>query len=124
MTQAFVRLSLALSAASLLAFSPASARNPTVTVVAPAVHTERVSFADLNLRDTGAKALLQARVDAASLKVCKATDYPVLLDMVERSNCIVNARISARPQVAAAIARAASGQALALNTAIRVSAVF
>jgi UrcA family protein len=108
MTQAFVRLSLALSAASLLAFSPASARNPTVTVVAPAIHTARVSFADLDLRDGSARALLQSRVNAASLTVCKPTDFAVLLDMVDRSNCIVNARIAARPQIEAAIALAAS----------------
>jgi UrcA family protein len=124
MTTAFVRLPLALSAASLLAVSPAFARGPVVTVIAPAQHTERVTFQDLNLRDQNARLLLQARVNEASLKVCKATAFPELLDMVERSNCIVNARIGARPQVAAAIARATSGQTFALNTAIQVSAAF
>lgn len=124
MTLSFVRLPLALSAATLLAISPASARGPQVTVVAPAVeaHTVRVAYRDLDLRDVSGQAQLQARVDQASLVACKATNFAPLLDMVDRSNCIFNARIEARPQIAAAIARAQSGQAIALNAAIRVAA--
>ncbi len=124
MTHAFVRLPLALCAASLLALSPATAAGPLVTVVAPAPHSIRVPFSDLNLRDDNGRAVLQARVDEASLKVCKAQDFSPVLDMTDRSTCIYNARINARPQIASAIARAENGQSIALNTAIRVAAAF
>jgi len=122
MTYAFVRLPLALSAASLLALSPATAGGPLVTVVAPAPHSIRVPFSDLNLRDDNGRAVLQARVDEASLQVCKAQNFAPVLDMTDRSTCIYNARINARPQIASAIARAENGQSIALNTAIRVAA--
>ena len=124
MSQSFVRLPLAISAATFLALSPAVARDPQVTVVAPAAnaHILRVAYRDLDLRDGSAQAILKARVDDASLQVCRATDYDQLLDMVERSNCVTNARIGARPQISAAVARAQRGQGIALNAAIRVAA--
>lgn len=123
MTQKFVRLSLAVSAATLLAAAPASAKqDQPLTVIAPAIHTVRVPYGDLNLRDGNAVAMLQARVDEASLKVCKATNFAPILDGVDRSTCIVNARIGARPQIASAVERASRGESLALGAAIRVSA--
>lgn len=124
MTKAFVRVAVALPALALLASAPAQARDPQLTVIAPAKNTARVSYRDLDLRDVQAVAILKARVDEASLKVCEATDFPVLMDMVGRSNCIYNARIEARPQIARAIDRAHSGQTVALNAAIQVSAAF
>ena len=66
--------------------------------------------------------MLQARVDDASERVCKASNFAPLLDGVDRSTCIVNARIGARPQIAAAIDRASRGESLAMGAAIRVAA--
>jgi len=124
MTKAFVRVAIALPAIALVAATPGQARDPQLTVIAPAKHTARVAYRDLDLRDSQGIAVLKARVDEASLEVCEATSFPVLMDMVGRSNCIQNARIEARPQVAAAIERARSGQTVALNAAIQVSAAF
>ena len=115
---------MALVAIAVAAAPPALARDPQLTVIAPSakLYTIRVPYSDLDLKDGSAVAVLQARVDAASLAVCEPTRFEALLDMVERSNCITNARIDARPQIASAIARAGSGQIAALGAAIRVSA--
>jgi len=117
------------SGAMLLAAGPAHARD--VTVVASIendVPVARVTFADLDLAGAAGQKTMRSRVGSAVRTVC-APAYDGT-ETTRYTACVNGAWDEARPQMAAAVARAgrlAAGQAtpeekaLALNT-LRVAA--
>ena len=89
-----------------------------MTVTGQPVYQERVSFADLDLRNSGDRQKLKGRVHRASDRVCIAAEGPIPRyspswgrNGVE--TCSDLAYDAAHPQIAAAIDRARSGRQLA-----------
>lgn len=115
---------LTTSGALLLAAGPAAARD--VTVVAAIendVPVARVSFADLDLTGQPGQRTLRHRVTGAIHTVCE----PALMgEPVAYSFCQGSAWAEARPQMAAAIARAgrlAAGNATAQDRALAFNSI-
>jgi UrcA family protein len=113
-----------LTFAAAFATAPLAAREPVVVTAqpAPTVYQQQVNFADLNLRETHARMVLDRRVMSAAWSVCIAAEG------LERAtfalgdagnNCPNSTYHAARPQIRAAIDRAKSGQpAMATNMVI------
>lgn len=109
---------------TLLAVSPAAARDVTVVAtVEDGVPVARVSFADLDLTGLAGQQTLRHRVGGAIHTVCA----PALSgERVAYSLCQGSAWSEARPQMAAAVARAgrlAAGTATAQDRALALNSI-
>jgi UrcA family protein len=117
---------LKISLFAVLAFSqtPAFAEDGPMVVEGKSVFQERVGYRDLDLRVGEDQRILRKRVFAASDRVCVAADGPNYRSNVTMSgsarvpgglNCADLSFRAARPQIRAAIARAQSGEQVALG---------
>ena len=111
-----------LALAAALVVAPLAAEQP-MTVTGQSMAQERVSFADLDLRQSGAQQTLRIRVKRASDRVCRQAEGPfpdVGVSGFGRDDpsltCTDLTYADARPQLRAAIDRAKSGQQLAAMT--------
>ena len=84
---------------------------------------QRVSFADLDLRENAARATLRRRVQSAAGGICNRlgrvageTDVNVIW------SCADQAYRDARPQISAAIGRARSGESMATSLVVSIPA--
>lgn len=110
---AIARSLLAISA--MLAAAPLVAEQPVVVTgrQAEPVYQERVSFADLDLRNLTSQQQFRARVHDAAERVCVQAVgrfEPRLSGLSMESTCASRTYRIARPQIVAAIHRATSGQ--------------
>jgi UrcA family protein len=127
-TKSIIALPVCVLCAGLFAASPAAANEPMV-VEGQHIAQERVSFADLDLRNWGAQAALRRRVRNASHNVCVAMEGPIT-DMTYSlagtrdagMTCTDVTYNHARTQILAAIARAKSGELLATGLVITARA--
>lgn len=104
------------SAACCLSAVPAFAKNGNAPLTVTGTHVDdpdtiRVSYGDLNLTSATDADALRARVKQATRRVCSELYGSALLS--QEWGCLAIARRIAEPQIAAAIARAGSGQQLA-----------
>lgn len=112
-TNSIVARPLFVLAAALLA-APLAAQEP--TVVEGRKHPdyrERVSIADLDLRQRSAQRVLKTRVSRASERVCNQAEGPFpnnRFGLGSSLTCADQTYNNVKPQIAAAIARAKSGQ--------------
>ena len=100
-------------AAALLAAPLAAQEGTVVSGQRQAVYQERVSFDDLDLSRWSAQQALKARVSRASQRVCNQAEAPFAnneLGFAWAPSCAERTYSHAKPQIAAAIARAKSGQ--------------
>lgn len=114
---------LALAAAFVAV--PLAAEQPTVvTGERQAVYQERVSFADLDLRNGSGQRMLKWRVHRASESVCIQAVGLIEANLPGPSwrgnepSCTVQTYAAAKPQIAAAIDRAESGRQMALSLTV------
>lgn len=108
--------------AAALVAAPLAAREPmTVTGQSQSAYQERVSFADLDLRQWKAQQLLKGRVYRAADRLCSEAEGPfssINIGLGSSLNCTDRAYNAARPQIAVAINRARIGQNLAGMTLV------
>ena len=115
-----------LALAAVLVAAPLAADNGTVvTGQRQSVYQERVSFADLDLTRWGQQQALRRRVHQASERVCIEAEGPInanLRGFNGAPSCSEATYTHARPQIVAAIGRARSGQLMASNLVISLTA--
>ena len=111
-------LAAALVAAKLVA-------DEQLTVTGQPLYQERVSFADLDLRNSSAQQTLRRRVDNASERVCRDaygpftdTDFVPSGSINAGMTCASMTYDDARPQIRVAIARAKAGLQLATSLVV------
>lgn len=95
-----------------LAATPLAAKDPLIVKAQP-LHQQRVSFADLDLREMRARMVLNRRVMDAAWAVCIAAEGLTSASRAlgsSQNNCPNSTYDAARPQIAAAIRRAKAGQ--------------
>ncbi len=102
-----------------LVAAPLAAEEP-VTVTGQPQLQERVSFADLDLRQWSAQQMLKRRVYRAAEKVCAQAEGPLADSSLGYGSWFLSAPPcteltykDARPQIASAVQRAKAGQQLA-----------
>jgi len=108
MTNTIGRVSLTL--ALVAATAPATARDARPGTGNAAVSEQRVSFADLDLRQAAARQALTHRVRIAARKVCFWRGQPAS-SLPMQESCFAATYRSARRQVTAAIQLADAGKA-------------
>ena len=114
-----------LALTALCTVAPLAAQEPvTVTGSPQPVYQERVSFTDLDLRHWSDRQALRSRVHQASERVCIQAEGPfnVNIGFMGKPSCTQATYKWARPQIASAIARAKSGQLIAMNLVISLPA--
>lgn len=110
--------SVSVVAASLVALSlwtPVVAETPMVVRGdQEPVYQERVSFTDLDLRQSGDRRVLKVRVWHAAERVCRQAEGPIAdIGFGGALGCTDLTYNDAKPQIAAAIQNAKSGQRVA-----------
>jgi UrcA family protein len=91
-------------AAAAFAAVPAFAQDAKTSILVP--------FGDLNLASAEGSAALDARVKAASRKICGVAQAPGLTEMLALQSCRASVLESARPQMTAALSRGGSGSVI------------
>lgn len=91
------------------------------------VFQERVSYAELDLRNGGDQRTLRRRVSAASERVCRQAvgplpDYGIGWGPEAGMTCVDLTKKDAQPQIRSAIRRAKAGEQLAVSGSISVMA--
>jgi UrcA family protein len=126
-TKYSISRSLLALAAAVVAF-PLAADEP-MTVTGQQLYQERVGIADLDLTKWAHRYALRARVHHASERVCIALQGPIGAYDYDFTggpnaglNCVDLTYRHARPQMAAAIDRARSGQTMAASLTVRLVA--
>jgi UrcA family protein len=117
LTPPLLALAVAFAAAPSLA-----ADESTVVGERQPTYQERVSYTDLDLRQGSAQSALRIRVRRASERVCIQAEGPLEALQGRLSICNEATYRDARPQITAAIARAKSGQQMAMNLVVSLSA--
>jgi UrcA family protein len=122
---AAVAFSITFGLIAVLAEQPAEARDLTVTAaIQRDVPSELVTAAGLDLASSKGSEILEARVRAASRRVCAVS--PVSLTAATEMSCRRSARAAAAPQIANLVqqarALASAGQPASAAAAIVVSA--
>lgn len=109
--------------ATVLVAAPIAAQDGTVVTGRQNVNQEQVSFADLDLRDESARVTLRRRVRSAANMICyRLVPMDGLASLDEIRACANQAYGDARPQVAAVIGRAISGQQMAMSLVVSAPA--
>lgn len=111
-----------LAAAAMIAAAPLAADQP-MTVTGQQLYQERVAIGDLDLTKWSHRNALKRRVQRASERVCIAAEGPFDANQsgfMDGASCTEATYDHTRPQIAAAIDRARSGQALAANLTVRL----
>ena len=115
-----------LAVAAMIAAAPQAAEAPmTVTGERQAVYQERVSTAGLDLTSWSDQRALRKSVQRASERVCIQAEGPFSANLGGfggTPSCTELTYRDTRPQIAAAIDRARSGQLMASNLVISITA--
>jgi UrcA family protein len=110
-----------LSALALVLVAAPLAAQERVTVTGQPVFQERVSFADLDLRQLQGRQTLNARVYRVADRLCAQAEGPFLENSVgfgSSPGCAELTYRNAKPQIAAAVQRAKAGQQLTAMTVV------
>ena len=123
--KSFIAIPLCAFGAALLAAPVVADQQMTVTGERQSAYQERVSIAGLDLTRWSAQRALRRSVHSASERVCIQAEGP--LDANEAGfrgapSCTTRTYLEAGPQIAAAIDRARSGQLMATNLVISITA--
>ena len=108
-----------LALAAALVAAPLAADEP-MTVTGQPLYQERVSFADLDLRNGSAQQALKRRVHNASERVCIEAEGPFNANVgyMDQPSCTEATYADARPQIRTAIGRAKAGLQLATSLVV------
>ncbi|SNS18119.1 UrcA family protein [Sphingomonas laterariae] len=115
---------ISIAAVGAASMAPALAEPPVTTIMAAPDGTRnvRISYRDLDLASADGQKALAARVRKAGRVACDADDAVSSFDPARRA-CVHDAYAGARPQMAAAIARARTSdlamQTMAISFGIR-----